>query len=115
MYVSYKSLPESTSAAHYTVVHLGGTSEFIVNQRIGGGMWTYLGTFEFEKGTEGYVSLSSRTPQGHSFKKGNVVTADAVRFGGGMGCIARGDADSTACISGMPRYTEGARDRKSVV
>lgn len=109
VYVSYKSLPESTSAAHYTVVHLGGTSEFIVNQRIGGGMWTYLGTFEFDKGTEGYVSLSSRTPQGHSFKKGNVVTADAVRFGGGMGCIARGDSDSTACISGMPRYAEGAR------
>lgn len=33
-----------------------------------------------------------------------VVCADAVRFGGGMGNIARGGR-----ISGLPRYLEGAR------
>lgn len=109
VYVSYKSLPESTDAAHYTVSHLGGTSDFVVNQKIGSGTWIYLGTFEFAEGSQGYVSLSNRTPEGYAFRKGSVVTADAVRFGGGMGCIARGNADSTACVSGLPRYAEGAR------
>ncbi len=82
VYVSYKSLPESTSAALYTVSHLGGKSSFVVNQKIGGGTWVYLGTFEFAEGSEGYVSLTSRTPDGYRYEKGKVVTADAVKFGG---------------------------------
>ena len=110
VYVSYKSLPESTSAALYTVSHLGGKSSFVVNQKIGGGTWVYLGTFEFEAGSEGYVSLSSRTPDGYKFYKGKVVTADAVKFGGGMGNIARVADDQTAspATSGMPRSAEAA-------
>lgn len=111
VYVSYASLPESTSAAHYTVHHLGGKSEFAVNQKIGGGTWIYLGTFEFDKGTKGYVTLSNVAPKGHAFEKGSVVTADAVRFGGGMGNIARKAKGSKeeAVVSGMPRSAEGAR------
>lgn len=69
VYVSYKTLPESTSAAHYTVHHLGGQTEFTVNQKKGGGIWIYLGTFEFDKGRNGYVSLDNRTPEGYSHKK----------------------------------------------
>mgnify|MGYP000258392912 CR=1 FL=1 len=38
-----------------------------------------------------------------------VVCADAVRFGGGMGNIARGNSPSAARVSGLPRYLEGAR------
>ena len=97
VYVSYKSLPESTDDAVYTVVHKGGESTFHVNQKMGGGTWVYLGTFPFRKGIEGYVQLSAhRSPSG-------VVTADAVRFGGGMG-----KADRGAGISGMPAHIEGA-------
>ena len=59
VYVSYKSLPNSTSAAHYTVRHLGGTSEFYVDQRMGGGMWIYLGTFCFAPGC-GFRTLENR-------------------------------------------------------
>ena len=112
VYISYTSLPESTSSAHYTVHHMGGTTEFIVNQKLGGGIWVYLGTFEFDKGSEGKVVLTTRTPDGYAHHKKNVVTADAVRFGGGMGNIARGpkDALEEECeLSGMPRYVEGAR------
>lgn len=111
VYISYRSLPESTSKAHYTVHHLGGKSEFIVNQKIGGGTWIYLGTFEFGKGAEGYVTLTNVTPEGYDLEKGSIVTADAVRFGGGMGNIARGGKDSEEgpAVSGMPRYAEGAR------
>lgn len=109
VYISYKSLPESTHSAHYTVHHMGGDSEFAVDQTRGGGTWIYLGTFEFDKGSEGYVLLDNGTPSGH--EGGKVVTADAVRFGGGIGKVARGSGskpDSTWRLSGMPAYTEGA-------
>ena len=111
VYISYKSLPESTSSAHYTVHYMGGTREFAVNQKAGGSMWVYLGTFEFDEGSEGYVSLTSETPEGYEHVKGSVVTADAVRFGGGMGNIARAPkgSDSDPKVSGMPRSVEGAR------
>lgn len=107
VYVSYTTLPESTSSACYTVVHSGGSSKFVVNQKMGGGTWVYLGTFEFDKGAEGYVKLENRTPKGWRYHDGSVVTADAVRFGGGMGNIARGE-DSPE-TSGMPRSAEAAR------
>lgn len=111
VYISYLSLPESTSSAHYTVHHMGGQSDFVVNQRIGGGIWVYLGTFEFDKGSEGFVSLTSMTPDGYPHHRKDVVTADAVRFGGGMGNIARGsdDPEDEGSVSGMPRFVEGAR------
>ena len=100
VYVSYQSLPNNVSDAKYLVFHKGGVTEFLVNQQIGGGTWVYLGHFEFDKGTNDYgmVVLSNQSKQ-----KG-VVCADAVRFGGGMGNIAR-DGQT----SGLPRYLEGAR------
>lgn len=108
VYVSYKSLPNSTDAARYTVRHLGGVSHFIVNQRIGGGTWIYLGTFSFAPGGEHYVLLDNGVPEGREAAKGSVVTADAVRFGGGMGKVARGLSPETAETSGLPSFTEGA-------
>lgn len=109
VYISYKSLPASTERAHYTVRHLGGETEFSVNQKMGGGTWIYLGTFEFGEGRDGCVILDTDAPQGHEAKAGTVVTADAVRFGGGMGKYARGQKDSLyATISGYPSFAEGA-------
>ena len=97
VYISYKTLPTSSREAHYTVRHLGGETEFTVNQRRGGGTWIYLGTFEFDEGTEGRVILDNRGPAGA------VVTADAVKIGGGMGKLERGGR-----TSGMPASAEGA-------
>lgn len=86
VYVSYRSLPNSAEDAQYTVYHCGGRTTFSVNQTMGGGTWIYLGTFKFDKGVNGSckVTLSNR-----SDKAGRVVTADAVKIGGGMGNIAR--------------------------
>jgi hypothetical protein len=114
VYVSYKTLPKSTSSAHYTVHHLGGKTEFVVNQKMGGGIWIYLGTFEFGKDRDGYVELTNRAPKGHHFEKGSIVTADAVRFGGGMGNIARyrkceDGKEYAMSVSGLPRSAEAAR------
>lgn len=102
VYVSYQSFMESAEDALYTVYHAGGATEFHVNQKMGGGTWVYLGTFEFNKGQ----SPDSKVTLSNYSKHKGVVVADAVRFGSGIGNIARGDANT---ISGLPRYLEGAR------
>ncbi len=110
VYVSYKTLPNSAPDALYTVKYNGGETQFKVNQKMGGGTWIYLGTFPFsENSAEQGVYLSNL-----SGKQGVVVTADAVKFGGGMGNIARKPTELPAynveaITSGYPRFTEGAR------
>ena len=98
VYVSYESTEHSCPAANYTVRHLGGETSFTVDQRRGGGTWIYLGTFEFGPGTECCVTLTNKG------RGTEVVSADAVRIGGGMGKVARADAG----VSGMPAASEGA-------
>ena len=100
VYVCYQTLPESTDNALYTVYHKRQATTFSVNQRMGGGTWVYLGTFDFGEG----CSKNNCVVLNNVCSKDGVVTADAVRFGGGMGNIRRGE-----CVSGMPRALEGAR------
>lgn len=100
VYVSYKSMANSVPDARYTVNHSGGSTTFLVNQRIGGGTWVYLGTFHFKAGDGQNVTLCNLSAHN------GVVSADAVRFGGGTGCVERGPS---GLKSGMPRYLEGAR------
>lgn len=103
LYVAYTSLPTSVSDAHYIVHSLGGDREFRINQRMGGGMWVALGEFEFEAGeNQPLVSIVN-----DSMEEG-VITADAIKIGGGMGNMSRGTGDKTS-TSGYPRFTEGAR------
>ena len=133
VYVSYKTLPNSTTKAQYTVVHKGQKTTFSINQKMGGGTWVYLGTFAFDgDANNNYVSVSAAA-NGKEF-----VTTDAVKFGGGMGSVARykqpdsfenvpsskdlpeseiqviDSAELLACqalaiTSGLPRYIEAAR------
>lgn len=100
VYVSYQTVGNSIDNAEYTVWHKGERTVFHVNQRMGGGTWVYLGTFEFDKG---YSEFNRVTLTNQSNQSG-VVTTDAVRFGGGMGNIRRGET-----VSGLPRAIEGAR------
>lgn len=87
--IAYKTLANSSKNAHYTVFHTGGQTEFSINQQMGGGTWIYLGNFYFKKGVH---SESGRvTLTGAAKGRGTVISADAVRFGGGMGNIARPD------------------------
>lgn len=133
VYVSYKTLPNSSNKAQYTVMHKGQKTTFSVNQQMGGGTWVYLGTFAFDSDQQhNYVSVAA-TANGKE-----VVSTDAVKFGGGMGSVARykqpdsfenvpsskelpeGDAvmidsvellanQANAITSGLPRYIEAAR------
>ena len=101
VYISYGSSRTNVPDAHYTVFHEGGTTEFRVNQQEGGGTWIYLGTFRFSRGTgSGRVVLTNQSAR----PGGRVVSADAVRFGGGMGIVARNGR-----TSGRARYLEAAR------
>jgi hypothetical protein len=127
VYVSYGQEDRNVTDAEYIVTHAGGKSIFKVNQSIGGGTWIYLGSFSFRKGKNpllGKVELSNS-----SSENGKLVSADAVRFGGGMGNIVRGrqeqlkklynlrekqgwNTDSSEWIpftSQRPRYQEAAR------
>ncbi len=102
IYVSWGSVENAVEDAHYTVYHAGGQSRFYANQQIGAGTWIYLGTFHFMAGVHpdsGRVALTdeSATP-------GRIISADGVRFGGGMGNVLRNGA-----VSGRPRFAEGSK------
>ena len=100
--ISWCRSDSNITDAHYTVFHTGGKTEYFVNQQIGGQTWIYLGKFKFKAGYDpehGKVMLDNKM---HG--SGGYITADAVRFGGGMGNILR-----EGQTSGRPKYTEGAR------
>jgi len=102
VYISYVSSEENVDDARYSVYHSGGKTDFVINQQIGGRTWIYLGNFHFEKGfseERGKVRLSNKSSQA-----GKRVSADAVRFGGGMGIIER-----RGSTSGRPKFVEASR------
>jgi hypothetical protein len=132
VYISYPRREDNTKSAIYSISHSGGTTEFKVNQTIGGETWIYLGTFHFCAGKN--KKIGSVTVKG----KGNeneYIALDAVRFGGGMGNVARRPSQGiirnqrsvsenlfsavstdysdtsrfTWKLSGKPRYLEGSR------
>jgi len=130
--VSYKNDSAALSDVKYSICHSGGKTDFLVNQKIGGGTWIYLGTFDFLQGKNpetGMVTISCNNGQE------GFISADAVKFGGGMGNIARRPAEEMVPnkqslndsvntnrqftknypqlfdykLSGKPRYFEAAR------
>ena len=113
VYVSYASFPNSAKDAQYTIHTTAGDRHVKVNQQMGGGTWIYLGHYPLAQGQQDVVTLSNV-----SSKAGAVVSADAVKIGGGMGNVARyikteesekNGVDGKPILSGYPRYTEGAR------
>jgi hypothetical protein len=111
VYISYLRNDSNATGVEYIVRHLGGDTRFLVNQRMGGSCWVYLGTFDFGNGinpASGAVVLNIKGSED------GFVSTDAVRFGGGMGNVARRPLDNGKVnyswkLSGKPRYVEGAR------
>ena len=132
VYISYPNYSDNSKSVHYIVSHSGGRTEYIVNQSIGGETWLYLGTFDFDKGKNidsGSVTVKCTSGRNEFF------SLDAIRFGGGMGNVARIPSAEiiknqlsvsanlsgpvkkditdrtyfTWKISGKPRYLEAAR------
>jgi N-acetylmuramoyl-L-alanine amidase len=101
VYVSYAADAQRSPRAHYRVHYWGGMQDVFINQRMAGNMWVYLGTFRFARGAAreaGCVELLGDSQSGGS------LSADAVKFGGGMSDVKREGAPS-----GYPRYLEAAR------
>jgi hypothetical protein len=84
----------------YRITYAGGTSEVVVDHRVVGKGWVWLGNYYFEAGTSGYVTITNQ-----SGVAGNVI-ADAIRFGNGIGDVTSVAAGST---SGYPRDEECQR------
>lgn len=106
VYVCYPALSTNVPDAQYVVRHKGVNTTVKVNQQMGGGTWVYLGTFEF---AAGYSRDNCVTLTNVSNYRG-IVSADAVRLGGGMGNALRTDSLGVGPqLSGLPRYLEAAR------
>lgn len=84
----------------YRISHTGGTSEVVVDHRLVGKGWVWLGNYHFAAGTGGFVEISNQSSAG-----GNAI-ADAIRFGNGTGDLI-GAGPGT--ISGYPREEEASR------
>lgn len=111
VYVAYNTYKNSSPCAHYTLTAADGEREFVLNQSECGAMWTYIGSFQFLAGNEYRLTLDNSTPAGHRFEKGNIVSADAVRIGGGMGKFLRGKEGADRDMlrtSGLSSFVEGA-------
>ncbi|HED36711.1 MAG TPA: xanthan lyase, partial [Ignavibacteria bacterium] len=102
VYVSYFASKNNVDDAHYVVYHEGIRTDFSVNQQIGGSTWEYLGEFKFK---EGYHPDSDKVVLiNKSSEPNKIVSADAVRFGGGMGVVSRGGRTSQ-----RPKFVEASR------
>lgn len=100
VYVSYHSSRNSTTNAQYVVCHKGMRTLYAVNQKMSGSTWVYLGSFAFgEKTDENYVALLTQGPATE------MISSDAVRFGGGMGNVARYALDEM--LENVPSAVEG--------
>jgi len=132
VYISYPLLQDNSREVRYIVSHTGGKTEFIVDQTMGGETWIYLGTFSFNSGRN--AGTGSVIVKGADENNG-FIALDAVRFGGGMGNVARRPSaeiinnqqsinenisvgidrrkpcasEFTWKLSGMPRFLEASR------
>ncbi len=92
--ISYKTLAKSSQKVEAVVRHSGGETVVNINQTIGGSSWVYLGEWQFDKSAQVVLRGTSS----------GAITADAIRFGGGMGSVVRGGD-----VSGKARWAEAAR------
>ena len=78
VFVWYLDSANRSGDALYRIVHKGGVTPVVLDQNRVGKGWVWLGTYYFDAGNKGWLELSNQ-----SAKEGNVVIADAARFGSG--------------------------------
>ncbi|UKS30985.1 hypothetical protein LOZ80_19410 [Paenibacillus sp. HWE-109] len=70
----YQHPVNNAAFAPYTIQHAAGTDVVMVNQSLNGGKWFQIGSFPFNFGTDGKLSITN------SFTVGNFMLADGVKF-----------------------------------
>jgi len=98
VYISYAKTSENVSDVEYKVLHDGGETTFIVNQKMGYGTWVYLGSFQFGLNTNSKIVVSNNS------KENGIITSDAIKIGGGFNRIER---NNTVCSK--PAYMNSGR------
>lgn len=98
VYVSWKSNSGHASDAHYRITHPGGQFDRYFDQRVHGSTWQYVDTLWLGDPQSLTVELI-----GDSNQAGKLLSADAVRIGGGVGDVVRNGA-----TTGRPRWEEAA-------
>jgi hypothetical protein len=73
VYARWTASPNRAENTPVDVNHAGGTNTFALNQRLNNNTWMLLGTFFFNAGTSGNVTIRNQDANGY-------VIADAVRF-----------------------------------
>ncbi len=103
VYVSHAAYSNRNPMSHYRIYHAGGESDYYLDQRQRRFTWIYIGSYFFIQGMNsdtGKVVLFN-----DSVSTEHYVSADAVRFGGGIGLISRGNYGTSKII----RTDEDAR------
>lgn len=88
------------------VHHAGGQAVYQLDQRRHGSTWMFLGKLAFRADVPAKVVVTNK-----SNIPGGLVSVDAVRFGGGLGVVERGNGSFPAAgpTSGRPRWEENCR------
>ncbi|MFB9273778.1 glycoside hydrolase family 9 protein [Cohnella cellulosilytica] len=73
VYAMWSSHDNRASNVPVDIVHADGTATVTLNQKTGGGVWLLLGTYRFETGAPGSVTVRTDGTNGY-------VVADAVKF-----------------------------------
>ncbi|MGI9147573.1 MAG: N-acetylmuramoyl-L-alanine amidase [Chloroflexota bacterium] len=93
--------PNRATNATYQVTSNSGQSNVAVNQKMNGGTWQSLGSFDFQPGKHQGVALTD--------KADGVVVADAVRFVGPQGGPATSPEPQPAASPAQPAAPEDGR------
>ncbi len=112
VYASWAASSNRVQDAHFVVHHLGGDTELRVDQQRHGGTWVFLGRFRFAPGADPATSSVSLLNDTLTGSTDQVVSADAVRFGGGEGETVRGGTGTGVAdgpLSNRPRWEECSR------
>jgi hypothetical protein len=73
VYTRWTAHTNRATNASYTITHKNGSTQVLTDQTINGDLWNSLGTFEFDSGSTGHVTVSDTDTDGY-------VIVDAVRF-----------------------------------
>jgi len=98
IYVAWDADPDHAAAAHYRLIHPGGTIDRYFDQRVHGSTWQYVETLWLPGGVESLTVQLIGDGTSSAW-----VSADSVRIGGG-----NGDVERFGETTGRPRHEEGA-------